>query len=149
MNKVFFLVFSFCLFTVQSFAQSSCYSEAKKTVWRGEENYSIAFNNQITLTKNKSGNYSKRIASNRVFGCTIFSKTETLSGEFSSAGGTYLKATCADKEDYAFMQFVDSSNTPIFRVQCERIAYEENVSEKFVPGSQDIEELLKSTVTVK
>lgn len=149
MKKVFFLAFSLSLFTAQAFAQASCYSEEKKGVWRGESYYTIQFNNQINLEKNKSGNYSKRVSSGRMFGCIIFSKVETLSGEFSTAGGTYLKATCADKQDYAFMQFVDSNKTPVFRIQCERFGYEDNESEKFVPGSQDIQELLKSIVTIR
>jgi chorismate synthase len=135
--------------TVSSFAQSECYSEAARAPRTGRADYTVTFNKEITLDKNKSGNYSKRFTAGRVFGCIIFSVVPTLSGEFKSTSGTYLTAKCEDKKDYAFMQFVNAEGRRTFRIQCERLAYEEDESEKFVPGSTDTADLLKGIVTVK
>ena len=130
------------LLTLPVHAKSSCYEvKALSSI----EPYSLSFSEGTALIPIKSnGNYYMRVQAGREFGCVVFAGSWTkgvLKGAYKAVEAERLVSKCEGKKDYVYTQFVDQDNKKIFRLQCEKAVYEDQLPEPFSPNIEQVKKI--------
>lgn len=130
MIQSFFVVAA--LLQIQTaFAQEQAGACHSKTQLAAIKPYTMNFKETVVLNQNEANAYyNLRLSSGRASGCVIFSLVPTLNGVYTAKFAERLNANkakeeCSTKLNYEYMQFVDADNKPVFRLQCDYIAYED------------------------